>query len=86
MYNGAGLMFLFRKGLSLVIWRLSFNFNKSFLFSLVSTQKHSKDGEWLQSIKRSLTGLTVGLTFFFVTGEIPMPSPILTLRCLTHSP
>ena len=51
MYNGADLMFLFKNSLSLVIRRFSFNFNKNFLFSLVSTQKHSKDGGCLQSIK-----------------------------------
>ena len=43
--NGADLMFLFKEGLSLIIRRLSFNF--SFLFSLVSTLKLSKDGKWL---------------------------------------
>ena len=36
-YNGADLMFLFKKGLFLIIRRLSFNSNLNFLFSLVST-------------------------------------------------
>ena len=50
-YNGADLIFLFKEGLSLIIRRLSFNSNRIFLFSLVRTQKFSKDGEWLQSNK-----------------------------------
>ena len=50
-YNGADLMFLFKEGLSLIIRRHSFNSNTNFLFSLVSTLKLSKDGEWLQSNK-----------------------------------
>ena len=85
-YNGADLIFLFKEGLSLIIRRLSFNSNRNFLFSLVRTLKCSKDGEWLQSNKWSLTALRLGLTFFLVNGEIPICCPILTLRCLTHSP
>ena len=44
-------MLLFKEGLSLIIKRLSFNSNTRFLFSLASTLKLSKDGEWLQSNK-----------------------------------
>ena len=45
-YNGVDLLFLFKEGLSLIINGLSSNFNKHFLFSLISTRKLSKDGEW----------------------------------------
>ena len=78
-YIGADLMFWFKKGLFLIIGRLYLSSNTNFFFPLVSTDKHSKHGEWLQSIKQSLTALTKGLD------EIPIYSPILTLRCLTHS-
>ena len=37
-------MVLFKEGLSLIIRGLSFNSNTNFLFSLVSTQKISKNG------------------------------------------
>ena len=49
-YNFADL-FLFKEGLSLIVRTFSFNSNAntSFLFSLVSTLKPWKDGEWLQS-------------------------------------
>ena len=46
-YNGADLMPLFKEVLSLIIWRLPFNSNINFLFSLVSTPTFWKDGEWL---------------------------------------
>ena len=85
-YNDADLMFLFKEGLSLIIKRLSLNSNRNFVFSLVRTLKFPKDGEWLQSNKLSLAALPLGLTFFLVNGKIPICSPILTLRCLTHSP
>ena len=79
------ICFCFRK-VYLVIKRLSFNFNANFLFSLVGIQKLSKDGEWLQSTKLSLTPLTLRLTFFLVNGGILICSLILKLRCLTYSP
>ena len=57
-YNGADLTFL--TGL-----RLSFSSIKNFLFSLVKTLQLSKDSEWLQSNKLSLTViLSLGLIFF----------------------
>ena len=70
-------MFLFKKDLSLITRRLSFNSNTNFLFSFDSTLKFSKDGEWLQSNKWSLTTLPSSLTFFLVNGEISICSPIL---------
>ena len=73
-------MFLFKEGLSLIIRRLSFNSDTIFLFSLVSTLKLSKDNEWLQSNKWSLTTLLLGLTVFLVNGEILICSPILSPR------
>ena len=51
MYNGVDLMFLFEKGLSLTIRGRYYNSNTNFPFSSVSTQKRSKDGEWLQNNK-----------------------------------
>ena len=42
-YDGADLMFLLKKGLSLIIRRLSFNSNRNFLISLNRTLKFSKD-------------------------------------------
>ena len=42
-------MFLLKEGLFLIIGRLSFNSNRNFLFSLLSTLTFSKDGGWLQS-------------------------------------
>ena len=59
-------MLLFKEGLSLIIKRLSFNSNTRFLFSLASTRKLSKDGEWLQSNKWSMAELRLGFTFFLV--------------------
>ena len=44
-------MYLFKVGLSPIVKRLSFNPNTDFLFSLISTLKLSKVGEWLQSNK-----------------------------------
>ena len=85
-YNAADLMFLFTEGLSLIIRRLSFSSNTNFLISLIYTLTFSKDGEWLQSSRWSLTALPLGLTFFLVNGEVPIYSPILTLRFLTHLP
>ena len=79
-------MFLFKGGLSLIIRGFPLNSNTNFLFSLVSTLKLSKDGEWLQSNKRSQTALPLDLTFFIVTGKILRCSPILKLRCLMLLP
>ena len=73
-------MFLFKEGLSLIIRRSSFNFNTNSFFSLVSTLKLSKDGEWLQNNKRLLTALPLGFPFFLVHGEIPISYVILSLR------
>ena len=70
-------MFLFKKDLSLITRRLSFNSNTNFLFSFDSTLKFSKDGEWLQSNKWSPTALPSSLTLFLVNGEISIFSPIL---------
>ena len=84
--NVAGLMFLIKESLSLIIRRMSFNSNANSLFSLVNTLKLPKHGEWLQSNKWLLTALHLDLTFFLVNGEISICSPVLTLRCLTHSP
>ena len=76
--------FLYKEGRYLIIRRLSFSSNTNFLFSLISTLKISNDGEWLQSNKQSLTALPIGLTFFLVSGEILICSPILTLKCVSH--
>lgn len=65
MYNGADLMFLFEKGLSLTIRGRYYNSNTNFPFSSVSTQKRSKDGEWLQNNKSSLTTLILDFKFLF---------------------
>ena len=50
-YKGADLMFLFKESLSLIIRRLSFNFNTNFLFYLLSILKFSKNCERFQSKK-----------------------------------
>ena len=76
--------FLYKEGRYLIIRRLSFSSNTNFLFSLISTLKLSNDGEWLQSNKQSLTVLPIGLTFFLVSGEILICSPILTLKGVWH--
>ena len=76
-------MFLFKKGLSLIIRRLSSIPNRIFLFSLVSKPKLSKDGEWLQSNKWSLTSLPLGLNFFLVRFRYVLQ--FWELRCLTYS-
>ena len=46
-YDGTGVFFK-KKGVSLIIRRLSFNSNTNFLFS---NFQFSKDDEWLQSNK-----------------------------------
>ena len=46
--NGADLMFLFKEDVDLIIERLSFNSNTNFVFSVLSTLKLSKNGEWLK--------------------------------------
>ena len=85
-YTAADLIFLFGEGLSLIIRRFSFSSNTNFLFSLINTLTFLKDVEWLQSSKWSLTAPPLSLTFFLVNGEVPIYSPILTLRFLTHLP
>ena len=69
-YNGADLIFLFKEGWSLILRRLSFNSNRSFLFFLVRTLKFSNYEEWLQNNKWLLTALPSGLTFFLVNDDI----------------
>ena len=69
----------------ITIKRFFFNSNTTFLFYLVNTLKFSKVDECVQSDKWLLAALLLGLTFFLVKDEIPIYSPILTLRCLTHS-
>ena len=78
-------MLLFKDGLCLIN-RLSFNSSKNFLFLCVRILKLSYDAEWLQNSKWSATELFLGLTSFLISGDIPICSPILTFRCLTHSP
>ena len=78
-YNSPGLMLLFKEALSFIIRRLSFNFNRILLFSLIRALNISKDGEWFQITKWSLTALPLGSTLFLVNGEIPLCSPILPL-------
>ena len=46
--NGADLMFLFKEDVDLIIERLSFNSNTNFVFSVLSTLKLSKNGQWLK--------------------------------------
>ena len=84
-FNGAGLIFLFKEGSFLIIRRLSFSCNTNLLSCLVSALKLSKDGEWSQSNKWSLTALPLCITLFFVNLEILISSPFLTLKCLTYS-
>ena len=69
--------------LSLLGYFLSFSSKTNFLFSIASTLKLSKDGEWLQSNKWLITALPLCLNF---SDEILICSPILTWRCLAHSP
>ena len=47
-------MFLFEECLSLIVKRLSITSNANDVFSLVSTTKLAKYGEWLQSKKKYL--------------------------------
>ena len=63
-------MFLFIEGFPLIIRRLFFNSNTNFLFSWVIILQLSKDEEWLQNNKQSLTALPLGLTFFLVNSYI----------------
>ena len=79
-------MFLFQEGLSFIVRRLSFNSITIFLFSLVSTLKLSKDGEWLQRKKLLLIALPLGLTFFLVNIKILMCFSIFILKCFIHLP
>ena len=57
-----------------------------FILIIVRILESSKDAEWLQNNQWSTTEVFLGLTYFLVSGHIPICSPILTFKSLTHSP